>query len=500
VGNAMYVLRISPLANLDLTPIAFAFTSVMLALGMIRWRLFDIKPVAHSAVIAGMADGLVVLDEQNRIVDMNPSAMDMLQVKSRETIGKPADWVLPAPVSSIAKWDSDDAHKGSEVILKRMGEQRCYEISDTPIRGKGGALGGRVITLHDLTEYKRMEERLYEVERRESREALDESEAKYRTILEEIGDAYFEVDLAGNFIFVNKAMCEALGYPREALIGMNYQAVTEPEDVKTVFEAYNQVYREQKTNAIISYYTVRKDGQRGFVEIMASLRRDRSGRILGFRCVGRDITERKMAEEKLERTNIILKKTLHDAIMAMVKIVEMRDPYTAGHQQGVADLATAIAREMNMSDEQVEQLSMAAMVHDIGKIYVPAEILNYPGKLTHVEFDMIKMHSKGGYDIVKSIDFPCSVAQSILQHHERIDGSGYPDGLKGDAILLHAKVLAVADVVEAMASHRPYRAAVGIDKALEEISSNRGRLYDPDIVDVCVRLFKENRFKFKEPV
>jgi PAS domain S-box-containing protein/putative nucleotidyltransferase with HDIG domain len=311
-----------------------------------------------------------------------------------------------------------------------------------------------------------------------------------------MGDTYFEVDLDGNFTFANKATCETLGYPRETLIGMNYKAVTALEHVKTVFEAYNQVYREQKMNAIISYSILRKDGQPGFVEVMAALRRDRTGRILGFRCMGRDITERKMAEKKLEKSYETLKKTLDDAIKTMVKIVEMRDPYTAGHQQGVADLATAIAREMKMSDDQVEQIRIAAVVHDIGKIYVPIEILSKPGKLTPIEYDMIRAHAKGGYDIMKGIDFPFSVAQSILQHHERIDGSGYPDGLKGDAILLPAKVLAVADVVEAMASHRPYRAALGVHTALEEIRSNRGRLYDPDVVDACIRLFKENRFVF----
>jgi PAS domain S-box-containing protein/putative nucleotidyltransferase with HDIG domain len=498
VGNAMYVLHVSPLANLDLTPLAFSFTGILLALGMVRWGLFNIKPVAHSAVIGSMADGLVVLDGRNRVVDINSSARSALAVSAADAVGKPADRILPVPLSSIPNWDSDDGQRGFEVMLKSDGRERYYEITKTPFHERRGALRGSVVTLHDLTEYKRMEERLYEAERRESREALHESEDKYRTILEEMGDAYFEVDLAGNFSFVNKATCLSLGYTREALIGMNFRAVTAPENIKMVFEAYNQVYREQKPNTIISYSVVRKNGETGYVETLASLLRDRRGQAVGFRCVGRDITERKKAEEKLEKSYATLKKTLNDAINTMVKIVEMRDPYTAGHQMRVADLAAAIAREMQIKDEQVDRLHMAAVVHDIGKMYVPADILSKPGKLGEVEFRIVKTHAQGGYDIVKGMDFHCTVAQSILQHHERLDGSGYPNGLAGADIIIEARILAVADVVEAMASHRPYRAALGIDKALEEICAQRGKLYDTDVVDACLRLFKEKKFAFGE--
>jgi len=178
--------------------------------------------------------------------------------------------------------------------------------------------------------------------------------------------------------------------------------------------------------------------------------------------------------------------------------VELRDPYTSGHQERVANLAIAIAQEMKFDDVQIENLRMAAIIHDIGKIYVPSDILNKPGRLSDIEFGLIKTHSQYGYDIVKGMDFPCSVAQAILQHHERLDGSGYPNGLRGgEEILLEAKILAVADVVEAMASHRPYRPALGIDKALEEISKNKGRLYDPDVADACLKLFNSGKFEFK---
>jgi len=210
-----------------------------------------------------------------------------------------------------------------------------------------------------------------------------------------------------------------------------------------------------------------------------------------------DITERKLSEEKLLKSYESLKKTLNDAINTMAKIVEIKDPYTAGHQRKVADLATAIAREMKLEDTRIDQLRMAAIIHDIGKMYVPSDILSKPGKLSDIEFGLIKIHAQSGYDIVKSMDFPCSVAKTVLQHHERLDGSGYPNQIKGEDTLLEAKILAVADVIEAMAANRPYRPALGIAKALEEISKNKGKLYDPDVVDACLEIFTSGRFEFK---
>ena len=210
-----------------------------------------------------------------------------------------------------------------------------------------------------------------------------------------------------------------------------------------------------------------------------------------------NITERKQSEEKLQKSYAALKKTFNDAINTLSKIVEMRDPYTSGHQKKVAALCAAIAAEMKLSDDQIERLRMAATIHDIGKIYVPSDILSKPGKLDRLEFEIIKTHPQGGYDIIKGMDFPCAVAQTVLQHHERLDGSGYPSGLGGKDISIEARILAVADVVEAMSSHRPYRPATGPEQALAEISAGRGKLYDPDVVDVCLKLFKEGRFKLE---
>lgn len=182
---------------------------------------------------------------------------------------------------------------------------------------------------------------------------------------------------------------------------------------------------------------------------------------------------------------------LEQTIQAISLTIEKRDPYTAGHQTRVSQLSVAIAREMNLEDDLIEGLRLGAMVHDIGKIYIPAEILNRPGKLSDIEFMLIKTHSQVGHDIMENVQFPWPVAEMILQHHERLDGSGYPQGLKSDQILLEARIIAVADVLESMACHRPYRAALGIEKGIAEISAGVGKHYDSNVVAACLRLFEK---------
>jgi putative nucleotidyltransferase with HDIG domain len=184
-------------------------------------------------------------------------------------------------------------------------------------------------------------------------------------------------------------------------------------------------------------------------------------------------------------------------VRAIAAIVEMRDPYTAGHQTRVADLAAAIARQMGLPDEQVHAIHLAGAVHDLGKIQIPSEILSKPGKISDIEFSLIKTHAQAGYDILKGIRFPWPIAQMVYQHHERHDGSGYPQGLKGEDILLEARILAVADVVEAMYAHRPYRPGLGLDAALAEITTLRGITFDPKVVDACVTVFREQHYNFK---
>ena len=210
------------------------------------------------------------------------------------------------------------------------------------------------------------------------------------------------------------------------------------------------------------------------------------------------VIETRRSEDQLQSTLDRLEKALEGTVRAMSLTIEMRDFYTAGHQRRVSGLAVAIAEELHMPSEKIEGLRFAGVIHDIGKIAMPAEILSKPMRLTKTEFQLIKDHPRIGYDLLKDIQFPWPVAHIILQHHERMDGSGYPDGLVGDAILLEARILAVADVVEALSSHRPYRPALGIEKALEEIRRGRGIRYDMRVVDACLKIFRDHRYTMKK--
>jgi len=211
----------------------------------------------------------------------------------------------------------------------------------------------------------------------------------------------------------------------------------------------------------------------------------------------RDISDRKRAEDELQQTLNSLRKAFGTTIQVMVSAVETRDPYTAGHQFRSADLAIAIATEMGLPQEKIEAIRMAGSIHDIGKLSIPAEILSKPTKLTNIEYSLIKEHSRSGYEILKDVESPWPLAEIVYQHHERMDGSGYPRNLRGEEIIIEARIMTVADVVEAMASHRPYRPGLGIDLALEEIEKNRGTHYDNTVVDACLRLFREKGYQLE---
>jgi HD-GYP domain-containing protein (c-di-GMP phosphodiesterase class II) len=224
---------------------------------------------------------------------------------------------------------------------------------------------------------------------------------------------------------------------------------------------------------------------------------DDQGAIQGAIVVNLDITSRREAEEQLQHTLDSLRKAFGTTVQVMVSAVESRDPYTAGHQNRSADLARAIATEMGLSQERIDGIRIAGTIHDIGKLSVPAEILSKPTKLTNIEFSLIKEHARKGYEMLKDVESPWPLAEIAYQHHERMDGSGYPRNLKGDYILMEARIMAVADVVESMASHRPYRPALGLNAALEEIENNKGTLYDADAVDACLKLFREKGFQLE---
>jgi len=211
-----------------------------------------------------------------------------------------------------------------------------------------------------------------------------------------------------------------------------------------------------------------------------------------------DISEKKRDEEKINRYITQLQDAFMNTVEVAMNLSEMRDPYTAGHERRVAEIAVAISAELGFDAQRQQGMRVAGYLHDIGKITIPAEILSKPGKLNDIEYTLIKGHAQASYDVLKNVDFPWPVAQVALQHHERIDGSGYPQGLKGQGIIIEARILAVADVVEAMSSHRPYRAGLGIEKAMAEIERGRGTAYDEEVANACLRLFKEKGYHLPE--
>ncbi|MGD9241176.1 MAG: HD domain-containing phosphohydrolase, partial [Desulfobacterales bacterium] len=315
-------------------------------------------------------------------------------------------------------------------------------------------------------------------QRQETEKALHMSEINFRNMIYSNADGILILDENSIVKFMNPAAESIFGTKAGHFVGQTFEHLIIPEkptelDITT---------GDGKT--MVAEMRVMETEWEGQKVYLASLR---------------DITDRKRMQQQLQLSLDNLKEVMDGTIRAMALAVEMRDPYTSGHQHRVAELAQAIAEEINLPAEAVEGVYMAASIHDIGKIALPAEILSKPGKLTEIELKMIQMHSKVGYDVLKGIDFPWPIAQIVLQHHERMDGCGYPHGLGGNEILMESRIVGAADVVETMASHRPYRPAMGLDKALGEVSDNKGKLYDEKVVNACLKLFNEKGFQFSEP-
>ena len=332
-------------------------------------------------------------------------------------------------------------------------------------------------------------------EQRESSEvARRQTEERSRLIFETIHEGLGIVDPYENIIFANQAYADILGYARDEVISKNLRDMLVPGELDKVLQQTEK--RREGQASVYELAMRRKDGEVRQIRVSAVPWRGPQGSFIGTFGAIVDITEEKLAEAERLDTTARLRRAIEKTIQAITTMAELRDPYTAGHQRRVAKLAAAVARELGLDDEQVQGVYLAAVIHDVGKVAVPAEILSKPGRLEKVEFQLIQTHSATGYNILKEIEFPWPIAQVVAQHHERLDGTGYPAGLTGPQILLEARIVAVADVVEAMASHRPYRPALGVEQALTEIRGGAGRLYDPAVAAACARLFEQGRFEF----
>ena len=449
----------------------------------------------YRTLVEDINDMMYMLDNEGHLTYVSPVVERFTKYKVADLVGQsfiplihPDD--LPGLLDSFSRLLSGQLEPWEFRALDKDGRVIWVRSSSRPIYEGGQVVGVRAlmtdITIHKLTE-----------------QALGVQREEYRTILDSVPIIITYIDHDGRFMRINKAGADALGVSPAEVLGKTFSDFFPPE-IATRFLARSREVMDTQIPVLGSIYQVVLPSRQviwTFTDIVPYL--DNIGNSIGSINVILDITARKLAEKALLESeehsrNMAdrLQKTLNNTVLTMGAIVEMKDPYTAGHQLQAARLATAIAQEMGLPESQVDIIRTTASIHDIGKIYIPSDILSKPGKLGALEMSIIRTHAQGSYDILKNIDFGGPVAQIALQHHERMDGSGYPHGLKGDEIMLEARILAVSDVVEAMASHRPYRPAFGIDKGLEEIKLNRGRYYDPDVVDACLKIFSRDGFKF----
>ena len=328
-------------------------------------------------------------------------------------------------------------------------------------------------------------------------EKLQEREKRFRTLAESAPDIIFTLDTEGMLTYVNPMWEKILSHKQDDVVGKYLAEFVQEQDSHSLIQIFRKLRDHKETLMDILLTFMSRSGVERNFSFNCAPNIAEDGHVDSLVGILKDVTDLRRSEVELKKSYEKLEMALSSTISVISLIVESRDPYTAGHQRKVAELASAIAHEMGLPEDRVKTIHMAGLIHDIGKINVPAEILSRPGKLTTNEFALIKNHPETGYNILNKVDFPGPIAQIVYQHHEKMDGSGYPLMISGDQIILEARIITVADVVEAMQGHRPYRPALGIEKALEEISLHRGILYDGNVTDTCLKLFREKRFHFR---
>ncbi|MCK9195750.1 MAG: PAS domain S-box protein [Syntrophales bacterium] len=442
----------------------------------------------YTRLIAALPDIMVRMDLNGQILSVNDFGLRMSGYAREDLIGQNM-------LSIIAPEDREKAVRNTMLMMeKRLGPQEyhlimkdgrrhLFEVNGDVLRNEDGPPYGMVQICRDISERKRMEK------------ALTKSEEKFRKAFYTSPDSVNINRLEdGIYISINPGFTRITGYAEEDVIGktsIECNIWDNIEDRQRLVAGLKKA--GEVTNLEAAFRT--RDGDIRYGLMSASIL-DLDG-VPHILSITRDITDRKWAEEELERTIESLRKAFGATVQVMVSAVEARDPYTAGHQIRSANLARAIAVEMELPQDKIDGIRMAGSIHDIGKLSIPAEILSKPIKLTELEISLIKEHSRNGYEMLKDVESPWPLAQIVYQHHERMDGSGYPRNLKGDEILMEARIMAVADVVESMASHRPYRPALGIGAALEEIEKNKGTLYDNAVADACLRLFRGKGYQLE---
>jgi len=454
-----------------------------------QWAEEALRLSAHKwrTTFDAIKEAVCLLDPEGRILQCN-QAMLNLTGKTFDTILEHPCWEIlhsaSHPLDDCPFLRMKQTHQREESILAV--EQGWVKETVDPILDEAGNLIGGVHLSTDITQAKKAEA------------ALRESEERFRAIFDQAAVGVALIDSStGRFLKINQKFCSILGLTPAQTAATTFMAITHPDDLQSCLEDMQKLQDGGVQSFSIEMRFCRVDRSPVWVNLTVSAMQELAEPSKYHIAVVEDITQRQQAEIEVRQGLEKLHQALRGTVQVLANTVEIKDPYTAGHQRRVAQLACAISQEMGLSHDRIEGMQVLSFLHDIGKIAVPAEILSRPGKISAVEFSLIKSHSEVGYNILKNIEFPWPVAQAVLQHHERLDGSGYPAGLSGSDIILEARILAVADVVEAMASHRPYRPSLGIEPALDEVSQNKGTQFDGEVVEACLRLFREKDFAFQ---
>ncbi|MBP7529350.1 MAG: PAS domain S-box protein, partial [Syntrophorhabdaceae bacterium] len=430
------------------------------------------------------SDAIFLIDnETGQILEANKSASSLYGYSKKEFLQR-----TNADLSAEPARTSEATRIELRVVPLRYHKKKDGTVFPVEITATHMTWNGRkshLAAIRDISDRQKIEE------------ALLKREEDYRNIYDNAMVGIFQSLPEGKYFRVNSALARIHGFdsPDEMIstvTNIGEHLYVNPEDRKRYMKLLD------KTSKITGFEAqlYRKDRVKIWISMNVQVIRGEDGAVAYYEGIVEDITERKKAEEDLKASAEKLRKNLAGTIEVISMMLQTRDPYTGEHQKRVSGLAWAIAQEMKLPADTIDSIRIAGSIHDIGKMSVPAEILAKPTRLSDVEMDLLKVHPQTGYDILKVVELPPPIAQIVLQHHERLDGSGYPQGLKEAGVLLEAQIIAVADVVEAMSSHRPYRPALGIDAALREIEGGKGALYHPEVVDTCLRLFRGKTFSF----
>jgi PAS domain S-box-containing protein/putative nucleotidyltransferase with HDIG domain len=449
----------------------------------LEYSIFFEKLFEHSP------EGVVIQDTYGIVQKANRAFCEMFGYNLEEVLGQDLDYLVARDkdIRTEASRRTVDAVSGSQFSFETIRQKKDGTRFHVTAFGVPILKDGKTVAIYGM--YRDISDR------KNAEEKLRRSEERYRAIIEQQRDIIVRFTLDWNITFANEAYCRYYGLTADKALGRSFLShIPETDREKTIkhLQGLSKENPVEKTEEV----TILPSGETRWQQWIDTALFDSSGNIVEYQSVGRDITDRIQMEDSLRQSTEKLEKTLDDTVRLLAGTMRIRDVYTADHQENVAKLAMAMALEMGASDDTARGLWVAGMVHDIGKLHIPGEILNKPTSLSILEYEIVKRHAEVGAETLQGVSFPWPIAEIAKQHHERLDGSGYPNGLVGDEILEETRILSVADVVGAMCSHRPYRGAHTLEEALETVQRGAGKLFDQRTVDSCLKVFEEG-FEFE---